>query len=231
MSTRRVDMKKVVKFIGGVIILGLLFILHCNYEVIKTARGVTYDQVEDLPYNRVGVVLGTSKYLVGGGINQYYKNRMKAAAEIYFEGKIEYILVSGDNAQREYNEPIRMKESLVELGIPKEKIYLDYAGFRTLDSVVRANKVFGLDSFTVISQKFHNERAIYIGRKNDIEIIAYNAENPNKKNIARREVLARIKAYLDVNILGTKPKFLGERICIGVGEESFFETYRLKEDQ
>lgn len=212
-------MKKVIKFIGGVIIVGLLFILHCNYEVIKTARGGTYNRLDELPYNRVGVVLGTSKYLVGGGINRYYENRIKAAAEIYFDGKVEYLLVSGDNALKEYNEPIRMKKSLVELGVPEEKVYLDYAGFRTLDSVVRAKKVFGLDSFTVISQKFHNERAVYIGRKNNIEIIAYNAENPSKKNIARREVLARIKAYLDVNILGTEPKFLGEEICIGMGEE------------
>lgn len=212
-------MKKVVKFIGGLIVIGLLFILHCNYEVIQTAKGATYNKIDELPYNRVGVVLGTSKYLVGGGINQYYENRMKAASQVYFDGKVDYLLVSGDNALMEYNEPIRMKKSLVKLGVPEERIYLDYAGFRTLDSVIRAKKVFGLDAFTVISQKFHNERAIYIGKKNNIEIVAYNAVNPSRKNIARREVLARIRAYLDVNILGTQPKFLGEKIYIGIGEK------------
>lgn len=206
-------------FLSSIFIALVVFIVHCNYEVVSASRGRTYDNIESLPYNRVGVVLGTSKYIVGGGLNRYYENRMKAARDLFFRGKVDYLLVSGDNALIEYNEPMRMKKSLVKLGVPEEKIYLDYAGFRTLDSVVRAREVFGLEKFTVISQKFHNERAIYIGEKFGIDIVAYNAENPNKTKIKRREVLARVKACLDVSILDTQPKFLGDRIYIGEEED------------
>ncbi|GLI54651.1 hypothetical protein PM10SUCC1_01660 [Propionigenium maris DSM 9537] len=213
-------MKKIILFLSSIFIALVVFIVHCNYEVVSASRGRTYDNIENLPYNRVGVVLGTSKYIVGGGLNRYYENRMKAARDLFFRGKVDYLLVSGDNALIEYNEPMRMKKSLVKLGVPEEKIYLDYAGFRTLDSVVRAREVFGLERFTVISQKFHNERAIYIGEKFGIDIVAYNAENPNKTRIKRREVLARVKACLDVSILNTQPKFLGDRIYIGEEEDN-----------
>lgn len=211
-------MKKIILFLSGILLVLLVFVVHCNYQIVSTSRGRTYDKLEDLPYNRVGVVLGTSKYIIGGGLNRYYENRMKAARDVFFKGKVDYLLVSGDNAFIEYNEPMRMKRSLVKLGIPAEKIYLDYAGFRTLDSVVRAKEVFGEEKFTVISQKFHNERAIYIGKKFGIDIVAYNAENPNKSRVKRREVLARVKAWLDTNILNTQPKFLGERVYIGEEE-------------
>ncbi len=213
-------MKKIILFLSSIFIALAVFIVHCNYEVVSASRGRTYDNIEDLPYNRVGVVLGTSKYIVGGGLNRYYENRMKAARDLFFRGKVDYLLVSGDNALIEYNEPMRMKKSLVKLGVPQEKIYLDYAGFRTLDSVVRAREVFGLEKFTVISQEFHNERAIYIGEKFGIDIVAYNAKNPNKTRIKRREILARVKACLDVSILNTQPKFLGDRIYIGEDENN-----------
>ncbi len=213
-------MKKIILFLSSIFIALAVFIVHCNYEVVSASRGRTYDNIEDLPYNRVGVVLGTSKYIVGGGLNRYYENRMKAARDLFFRGKVDYLLVSGDNALIEYNEPMRMKRSLVKLGVPQEKIYLDYAGFRTLDSMVRAREVFGLEKFTVISQKFHNERAIYIGEKFGIDIVAYNAKNPNRTRIRRREVLARVKACLDVSILNTQPKFLGDRIYIGEDEDN-----------
>lgn len=212
-------MKKIILFLSSIFLALVVLVIHCNYQVVSTSRGRTYDNIEELPYNRVGVVLGTSKYIVGGGLNRYYENRMRAARDSYFSGKVDYLLVSGDNALVEYNEPMRMKKSLVKLGVPQEKIYLDYAGFRTLDSIVRAREVFGLEKFTVISQKFHNERAIYIGEKFGIEIVAYNAENPNKTRINRREVLARVKACLDTTILHTQPKFLGERIYIGEDEQ------------
>ena len=212
-------MKKFILFLGGVAATLLIFIIYCNYQVESISKSLTYKEVEDLPHNKVGVVLGTSKYVVGGGINQYYENRIEAAYEVFNSGKVDYLLVSGDNALMEYNEPMRMKKSLVKRGIPEEKIYLDYAGFRTLDSVVRAKEVFDQKSYTVISQDFHNERAIYIGKKFGIEIVAYNAKNPGRRRLTRREVLARVKAVLDVKVLNTQPKFLGEVICIGKTKE------------
>jgi len=212
-------MKNFVLFIVGILIGGCLFVIYCNHQIESTAKNLTYDNIEELPYNKVGVVLGTSKYLIGGGINQYYENRIIAATEVFKSGKVDYLLVSGDNALMEYNEPIRMKNSLVEKGIPEERIYLDYAGFRTLDSVVRAKEVFDQKRYTVISQEFHNKRAIYIGEKFGIEMVAYNAKNPKKIRVRRREVFARVKAVLDVKVLDTQPKFLGEKIYIGEEKE------------
>lgn len=212
-------MKKFLLLIG-ILAGGMVgFILYCNFVIMHSAGERTYDTLGELPYRRVGLVLGTSKYLVGGGINKYYENRIEAAYEAYSEGKVDYLLVSGDNALMEYNEPMRMKKSLMEKGVPEERVYLDYAGFRTLDSVVRAREVFDVDEFTIISQKFQNERAVYIARSRGIEAIAYNAEDPGKGRVRRREMLARVKAVLDIEFLHTEPKFLGDKIYIGREED------------
>jgi SanA protein len=121
--------------------------------------------------------LETSKFLKNGQINLYYQNRILAAIELYKAGKIKYIIVSGDNSVANYNEPLDMKNDLVLLGVPDSLIYLDYAGFRTFDSVMRANKIFGQDKFFVISQLFHNERTVFIARHYDIEAFGYNAKD------------------------------------------------------
>ncbi len=207
-------MKKI--FVAGIVFLIfiLIGIYYSDSEVRRASIGKTYDIVEEIPAKDVAVVFGTSKYLVEGGLNRYYVERIQAAYELYRNGKVKYLLLSGDNALMEYNEPKRMKKSLLDLGVPKEKIFLDYAGFRTLDTVVRAKEVFGLESFIVVSQKFQNERAIYIGRKEGLEVIGFNAEGPKKGKLWFRERLARVKAVLDVNILETKPKYLGEKIEI-----------------
>lgn len=130
--------------------------------------------------------------------------------------KIEFILISGDNGRQGYNEPEAFKKVLVERGIPAERIFLDYAGFRTLDSVIRAREIFGLEEFTIISQQFHNERAIYIAQKNGINAIGFNAQDVSDYNGFKtkvREYLARTKLFVDI-FLGTTPKFLGEKIEI-----------------
>lgn len=135
---------------------------------------------------------------------------------MYHSGKISYILISGDNGKKEYNEPEVMKQALLATGIPEERIVLDYAGFRTLDSIVRANKVFGIKRLLVISQKFHNERAVYLASYHGINAIAYNARNVDayngfKTNI--RELLAPVKVFVDI-CFDVQPHFLGERIDI-----------------
>jgi SanA protein len=143
-------------------------------------------------------------------------NRIRAAAELYHAGKIDYILISGDNRYDYYNEPQMMQDDLIELGVPKEKIFLDYAGFRTLDSVVRAKKVFGLKSFTVISQRFHNERALFIAQNHGLHAVGYNAKDVSKNygfKTNLREKFARVKVVLDL-MTGKEPKFLGEQIEI-----------------
>jgi SanA protein len=208
-------MKKVLISLFSMIFLLGLFLAGSNLSIKLFSRKYLYETTEELPKRKVGVVLGTSKYLVGGGINHFYKYRMEAAYSAIMEGKVKYLILSGDNKLREYNEPKRMKKTLIEMGVPPEKLILDYAGFHTLDSVIRAREVFDQESYVVISQKFQNERAIYIGRKLGIDIIALNARDPKKTMVYIREIFSKAKAFLDINILDTQPKFLGEKIVIG----------------
>ena len=208
---------KTVFYIVMVVILFLIITLIITLGDISRMSSYTYNSLHKIPHNRAGLVLGTSKYLVKGGLNQYFTNRINAAAELYFAGKIDYIVVSGDNAHRAYNEPRQMRKALINMGIPKEKIYLDYAGFSTLDSVLRVEQIFKQKSITIISQDFHNERAIYIARHHNIEAIGYNAKDIEDAGIlfSLREFFARIKCILDIYIFDSKPKFLGETIEIG----------------
>ena len=203
---------------GLICALAVLAIIGlCNLIVIQSAKGRIYDDVEKIPYNKVGLVLGTIPKLSNGNDNYYYKCRMQATADLYFAGKISYIIASGDNHIKDYNEPECMLNSLVALGVPDTVIYLDYAGFRTFDSMVRAKKVFGQDSITVISQHWHNQRAIYVARKQDVDIVGFDAKDVIVRNVYfknhAREILAKVKAVLDV-CFGKKPHFLGEPVII-----------------
>lgn len=206
--------------IGIVIsLIGMLTILIIANQIIeKKTIPYIYEQAADLPKNKVGLLLGTSKYRIDGKRNDYYLNRIDAAVRLYKLGKVDYILVSGDNSIVEYNEPINMRKDLIEKGVPDTVIVLDYAGFRTLDSVVRAHRVFGQDSFTIISQKFHNQRAVFIGKTKGLNIVAYNAQDVSFETGIKtrfRELFARVKVLLDLFVLHTQPKFLGEPIRIG----------------
>jgi SanA protein len=211
-------LKKIFWVFVLVSILSFFAIIFSNWRVNKSTELQVYSEIESLPELKVGMVLGTSKYIRNGQINQYFKNRIDAAAKLYHAGKIKYILVSGDNGQVSYNEPRQMLQELIKKGVPEEAIVLDFAGFRTFDSVVRAKEVFGQDSMIVISQKFQNQRAIFIGNHKEIAIFGYNAKDVNKYYGFRtriREHLARVKLMLDIFILQTQPKFLGEKEDIG----------------
>jgi SanA protein len=202
---------KTLKFLTILIcalILGLLITFH--WFSFK-AKGFTYNNLDLIPKNKVGLVLGASKFAANGNINLFYLYRLNAADKLFKAGKIEYILVSGDNSRTDYDEPSDFKNDLIARGIPEDKIYLDYAGFRTLDSVIRAKEIFGQSSITIISQKFHNERAIYLANHFEIKAIAFNADDVYKRPI--REYLARAKAQLDL-IFNVEPKFLGPKISI-----------------
>ncbi len=195
----------------------LLAILACNWKVENYSDDYTFQEVQKIPDNHVGLVLGTSKRLQNGNPNPYFYNRIDAATQLYKAGKVKYILVSGDNGSKYYNEPLDMKKSLIEKGIPKEAIYMDFAGFRTFDSVIRCKEIFGQSSFTVISQGFHNKRAIFISRMMGINAIGYDAQDVknNSMKMSVREVFARVKTFIDLYVLNTKPRFLGEAIRIG----------------
>ncbi|MFX0555425.1 SanA/YdcF family protein [Maribacter sp. CXY002] len=208
--------KKIVKIILALFVGLLLVLIICNYLINSFAQGRTYSTLSEIQKNKVGLVLGTSKKLKNGQANPYYDNRIKATVKLFTANKIEFILVSGDNGSIYYNEPSTIKKDLVAEGIPAERIFLDYAGFRTLDSMVRAKEVFGLNELTVISQKFHNERAIYIANHKGLNAIGFNAEDISLKagmQVQLREYFARVKVFLDM-ALRTQPKFYGDKIKI-----------------
>lgn len=199
------------------VVLTLGFIGLCHLWVVSTSNNSIYETIDDLPTNEVAIVLGTSKYVKGGRENLFFTYRMDAAANLYTSGKVKHIIISGDNRVKNYNETRDMKKALLERGVPEAAITMDYAGFRTLDSIIRARDVFGQDKLTVISQKFHNQRAIFIAKANGIEAVGFNAKTVSSKYAPKtylREYLARVKAILDVYILHTQPHFLGDPIKI-----------------
>ncbi len=203
-------------FIIILLFLGF-FITFSNLWVKKEAENRVYSSIEKIPSNKVGLVLGTSKYLKNGQVNLYFIYRIQAAVDLFNAGKIDYILISGDNGNKNYDEPTDFKNELIKNGIPADKIYLDYAGFRTLDSVVRAKEIFGLGSVTIISQKFHNERAVFLAEHFGLNAVGFNAKDVQgiiSLRLKIREYLARTKAVLDI-IWSVQPKFLGKRISIG----------------
>ena len=194
----------------------LATIFLCNRTIVDAARGKVYSDLKAIPFNRVGLLLGTSKLGRRGYNNPFYTYRIDAAIQLLKEGKIKYLVISGDNSRKEYNEPGSMRRDLIDAGIDSSVIYLDYAGFRTFDSVIRLREIFDQDSVTIISQQFHNERAIYIASKEGISAIGFNArEVSGKQGVTTqlREKLARVKVILDF-WFGTKPKFLGSKIII-----------------
>lgn len=209
-------MKKILYYFLVLLLLILGFVVFTNIRVKSYAKDKLYSDVQKIPKNKVGLLLGTSKYLKGGGLNPFFKNRVEAAVTLFNHHKIDYILVSGDNRHVSYNEPRELQRALLNRGIPQECIVFDFAGFRTLDSVVRAHLVFGLDSITLISQKFHNERALYIAEKYNMSTIGFNAEDPENwsQKVYWREYLAKTKSYLDI-LLNVQPKFLGDPIPVG----------------
>jgi len=209
-------MKKVLKWMFVVVAFLMLSILLSNYLIEKNAENKVYSSAIKIPHNKVGLVLGTSKYLSNGNVNLYYKYRLQAAVKLFKSNKIDFIIVSGDNSRKDYDEPSDFKNDLVLAGIPEHKIFLDYAGFRTLDSVVRVKEIFGQESVTVISQPFHNERAIYLAEHFDIKIVGFNAKAISGRyglRVKLREYLARVKVFVDV-LLGVQPKFLGKKIIV-----------------
>ena len=196
------------------LIVGLIF--WANKKINDDTQNLITSDMSMLPNYTTGLLLGTSKHVVGGGKNLYFEYRIQAAVDLYQAGKIKNIIVSGDNGTTEYNEPQEMKNVLVERGIPEDKIYLDYAGFRTLDSVIRAREIFGQNEIIIISQKFHNQRAAFIASQNGINAFGYNAQDVNAvigRKTNSREYFARVKVFLDI-VFHAKPKFLGEKVII-----------------
>ncbi len=188
--------------------------------VERAAEGRIFTSVDSMPHNRVALLLGTNPLNRLGRPNTYFTNRIKTAAGLYRAGKVDFIIASGDNHTKKYDEPTAMRDSLMVHGVPEDRIILDFAGFRTLDSVVRAAEVFGCDSLTIISQADHSARALYLAEANGIDAVAVSAPLRAGRwvriRLALREWLARDKMMLDI-WFGKRPHFLGDKIRIPDG--------------
>ncbi|MBF0409729.1 MAG: YdcF family protein [Candidatus Riflebacteria bacterium] len=211
--------KIILSVVSLILILIVAAVFLADSYIASFSQNYCYDEVEKIPEKKVALILGTSPVAASGRTNSFYKLRIDAAEVLYNAKKVQHFLVSGDNSTKEYDEPTCIRNDLIKRGIPAEIIYRDYAGFRTLDSIIRANRIFSLNDFIVVSQKFHNERAVFLARTNGLNAFGYNALLPDNGRIKAshklRELLARAKAILDVFVLSTKPKFLGDKIEIG----------------
>jgi SanA protein len=179
---------------------------------------MTYSDVPSIPHRKVGIVLGCPRKVSGGRINPFFSTRITAAVALFRAGKVDYLLASGDNYSRGCVETVSMRDALIREGIPEERIYCDYKGLRTLDSVVRAKEVFGENKFVVISQQFQNRRAVFIAKSRGIDAIGFNADEVGAYEgflTKVRELFARTLTMLDIYVLESEPRFLGEKIPIG----------------
>ena len=199
----------------------LFLIVISNLVIVFFSSGSVYSDIEDLKPHKTAIVLGTSPRIKSGQPNPYFHYRISAAAELYHQGKVQYIILSGDNRTRHYNEPEQMRREIIKYNVPDSVLYLDYAGLRTLDSMVRSKAIFGQDSIIVVSQKFHNQRAVFLARINGIKAVGYNATDIDRRTGVRtnvREIFARVKVFYDL-LTRKQPRHLGDQIEIGSGQK------------
>lgn len=208
---------RVMLSVAGLMALTTLFTIIVNMRVESEGGNRIYGNVDSIPHNKVALLLGTNPLNRYGRPNSYFTNRIDIASRLYRAGKVDFIIASGDNHTKRYDEPTAMRDSLMAHGVPEERIILDFAGFRTLDSVVRAKEVFGCDSLTIVSQADHCARALYLAEANGINAVAaaapLRAGRFVRTRLALREWLARDKMMLDL-WFGKRPHFLGEKIAI-----------------
>lgn len=204
--------------------LSILFVslfIFTNLWIVRSTKNRVFSDLSKVPHHRIALVLGTSHRTSKGDPNPFFEKRIETAAELYKKGKIDHLILSGDNRTIYYNEPMAMLRALLKKGVPASAITLDYAGLRTLDSIVRCKEIFGQNKFIIITQPFHSYRALFISRYHHINAIAMVAEEPDFEysfKVRIREYLARTKAVLDLYVLKTPPRFLGRKEQINVQE-------------
>jgi len=212
------------RWIGWLLIAGaaaVVAVVAANWWVLRQSQRHIVKTSAELPLIDVGLVLGTSPLGPSGGANPFFQGRITTAALLYRIGSVKHLLVSGDNGTKNYDEPSAMQTALIAQGVPASAITLDYAGFRTLDTMARAKAVFGLQRVTVITDDFHQPRAIFLARAQGLDAFGFpSGRVPFRwsKKTRAREVVARVKACLDVYVLHTQPKFLGEPVMLKIAE-------------
>lgn len=201
MKKRKIIIALTLTFSAFIVLIAL-----CDIAVSINASGRTYDDADSIPHHRVGLILGTSPISTWNGRRNYYFDyRIQAGAELYKAGKVDWLVVSGGDYRESHNgydEPCAMRDSLIRQGVDSTRIILDYDGTRTLNSIAKMRDVYCQDSIILISQKYHNERALYQAKHLGIDAIGLNARTPGKRSTwvrnRGREVLARVKLFIDV---------------------------------
>ena len=177
-----------------------------NYWVLSFSKENVAPNIESLQINEIGLVFWAS---VKSNLepSPVLKERLNVAYEAYKKGKIEKIIVSWDNSEKYYNEPVAMEQYLIKLWVDTSDIYLDYAWFDTFDSIYRAKHVFWVTKVTLFTQDFHLKRAMYISKRLWLETYGVSTNLENGYSVTR-EILARVKAFFDIEINNSKPKVL-----------------------
>lgn len=194
----------------------LAFVVVSNIWIVLSSKSRIYDSLEEVPETKTGLILGTSKRIASGQPNEFFANRMDAAAELYHKGKIEKFVISGHKASVYYDEPRDMMQALQERGVPGNRMTLDTAGLRTLDSVIRCRQIYGQKEVIIVTQRFHAYRTLFIADQHDLAATVYAAKNPNRRfvQVMLRELVARPLAVLDLYIWNTQPELLGDPVFI-----------------
>jgi len=207
--------QKVIIFLDVMAIALFIAVILINLNAASISQPYIFADIEKLPNSQTVLVLGASVFR-DQTLSDMLRDRADTAIELYQAGKVKSFLVSGDNRQKNYNETAAVQKYLLEQGIPQDKIFLDYAGFDTYDSLYRARNVFQVNDLIVASQSFHLPRAVYIGRQLGLEVYGFPADKHTYRNVwlnILREKLANVKAWLDLNI-NARPQFLGQVIPI-----------------
>jgi len=203
-------------------VIGIILFFSIIFYIDKYAAGFYYNSIGEIPKADAIIVLGAFVY--DGRPSPILLERLENALELYYAGKAPKIILSGDHGTKEYDEVNTMKDFMLENGVPREVLFLDHAGFNTYDSMYRAKEIFCVNSLLICTQEFHIGRSTYIARRLGIEAYGY----PSNKWVSYynrqygfRERLAKIKAFVDIEIVRRKPRFLGEPIPItGSGLET-----------
>ncbi len=213
--------RKTAILLATLVTLLVFGVIFCNLWICGSTHKEVYDQVEDVPARDVGLVLGTSRFIAPDTPNLHFINRVEAAARLLESGNVKHLLVSGDNRTNYYNEPRDLRESLIARGVPRERITCDFAGLRTLDSVIRAREVFGQEALVIISDDFHVPRAVFIAKAKGIDAIGLKCARVPRIRSQRsrvREWFARVKAILDLYLFEAEPRHVGDPVAIRLAE-------------
>lgn len=195
--------RQILYFSIAILVILAIIVALCNISVDRNAEGRTFSDINDVPTMQTALLLGTNpKTRDGKRPSSFYLARINATAELYKHGKFRQLIISGDRREG-YDEPQTMRHDLIERGVPDSIIMMDGQGYRTLMSLRNSKQYFGVHDMIIISQKWHNERSIFLADKMNIKAVGYNADDvrhPRAIWTHIRELLARVKLFIDLYV-------------------------------